>query len=125
MIVSYELLHDKLAVIYSCRGILYITALFHEHIISKMTIDHCLGLAPSYICELVEIKQPTRELRSSRQCLLQIPKTRPKTYGDASFSVYGPTQWNNLPEHIRSSTTVSKFKTFLKTHLFNTAYSDM
>ena len=40
-IVSYELLHDKLAVIYSC-GILYITALFHEHIISKMTIYHCL-----------------------------------------------------------------------------------
>ena len=26
----------------SCRGILYITALFHEHIISKMTIYHCL-----------------------------------------------------------------------------------
>ena len=42
--VSYELLHDKLAVIYSCPGILYITALFHEHIISKMTIDHSLSL---------------------------------------------------------------------------------
>ena len=90
-----------------------------------LTFKAVHGLAPSYICELVEIKQPTRELRSSSQCLLKIPKTRLKTYGDASFSVYGPTQWNNLPEHIRSSTTVSKFKTLLKTYLFNTAYSDM
>ena len=76
-----------------------------------LTFKAVHGLAPSYICELVEIKQPTRELRFSSKCLLQIPKTRLKTYGDASFSVCGPTQWNNLPEHIRSSTTVSKFKT--------------
>ena len=53
-IVSYELLHDKLAVIYSCRGIVYITALFHEHIIGKMTIDHCVYIWINiHICHFV------------------------------------------------------------------------
>ena len=37
-----ELLHDKLALVYSYRGILYIAALFHGHIISKITINHCV-----------------------------------------------------------------------------------
>ena len=32
-----------------------------------LTFKAVHGLAPSYICELVEIKQPTRELRSSSQ----------------------------------------------------------
>ena len=30
-IVSYKLLHDKLAVVYSYRCSLYISSLFHEH----------------------------------------------------------------------------------------------
>ena len=53
-IVNYELLHDKLAVVYSCRGILNITARFQEHIISKMTIDHCVYICfNTYICHFV------------------------------------------------------------------------
>ena len=48
------------------------------------------GLEPQYICELVEMKQSGRELRSTNQYLLEIPKTRLKTYGVAA----GPTKWN-------------------------------
>ena len=56
-----------------------------------MTYKAVHGLAPQYICELVQMNQ----------YLLQIPKTRLKTYGDGAFSVAGPTKWNRLSEHIR------------------------
>ena len=75
------------------------------------------GLAPQYICELVQMKQSGWELRSTNQYLLQIPKTRLKTYGDA-----GPTKWNHLPGHIRLAPTIECFKSKLKTYLFDIAF---
>ena len=30
--------------------------------------------------------------------------------------------WNNLPEHVRNIDTYKRFRTSLKTHLFNTSY---
>ena len=53
-------------------------------------------LAPPYINELVQLKQSSRQLRSSNLCLLQTPKARLKTYGDVAFSVAAPAEWNNF-----------------------------
>ena len=79
-------------------------------------------LAPPYINELVQLKQPSRQLRSSNLCLLQTPKARLKTYGDVAFSVAAPAEWNRLPEHIRSSPSIGLFKSNLKTFLFDIAF---
>ena len=76
------------------------------------------GLVPNYICELLHQYQPTRSLRSSTQNLLSVPRTHTTTYGDHAFSVSAPKLWNSLPTEIRLSTSLSSFKTSLKTFLF-------
>ena len=74
---------------------------------------------PRYLCDLLIRHQSARVLRStSDPYLLHIPKSRLKTFGDKSFSVYAPIQWNNLPLSIRTSSSVDSFKSALKTHLF-------
>ena len=80
-------------------------------------------LAPHYMNELV--KQSSRQLKSSNMCLLQTPKARLKTYGDAAFSVAAPPEWNHPPEHIRSSPSIVLFKSNLKTVLFNIAFKSI
>ena len=48
------------------------------------------------MCILI-MKQSGRELRSTNQYLLQIPKTGLNTYGDAAFSVAGPNEMEPPP----------------------------
>ena len=79
-------------------------------------------LAPKYIQDLVTPYSPNRNLRSADQCLLVVPRYNLEGYGRWAFSVSGPALWNSLPENIRQSDTLAKFKTLLKTHLFKLAY---
>ena len=81
------------------------------------------GLAPQYIRDLLQEYQPSRQLRSSSRDMLEIPKSRTVRYGDRSFAVCAPKIWNNLPLAVRQCVSVSCFKSNLKTHLFNLAYS--
>ena len=37
------------------------------------------------------------------------------TYGDKSLTVLGPKIWNKLPRNIKSLTSITKFKEFIKT----------
>ena len=76
------------------------------------------SLAPEYLCNLVHKKECPRPLRSDKLELLKIPTTRLKTYGDRSFQYAAAVEWNKLPLDIRQSSSVSCFKTNLKTHLF-------
>ena len=79
-------------------------------------------LAPKYLCDLVAPKRCPRPLRCDSLELLELPKTRLKTYGDRSF-VYGAVfEWNMLPLPLRKSPSVEAFKTNLKTHLFQQCY---
>ena len=80
------------------------------------------GLAPSYICDLVERYSPRRSLRSSAKNLLQVPQYNLKTYGLRAFSINGPILWNSLPADLRSITCLTLFKTKLKTHLYSQSY---
>ncbi len=76
------------------------------------------GLAPIYISDLLHFYSPVRTLRSSSQKLLIVPKFRLKSKGNRAFSVL----WNSLPLSIRSSPTLSSFKSFLKTYIFSQAF---
>ena len=80
--------------------------------------------APIYIQEMLKLRENQRSLRSSDKLLLDMPKTRLKTVGDKSFSVYAPKVWNKLPFDIKSSHSVDSFKVKLKTHLFKSIYVD-
>uniref|UniRef100_A0A8C2CFE3 Complement component 5 n=1 Tax=Cyprinus carpio TaxID=7962 RepID=A0A8C2CFE3_CYPCA len=79
-------------------------------------------LASSYLSDLLHPYLPTRGLRSKDKFLLQIPTTRLKSRGNRAFEVAGPTLWNKLPLHIRSASTLSEFKSCLKTYLFSVAF---
>ena len=76
---------------------------------------------PEYLSELLNIYIPSRQLRSASDTrLFKIPLFKTKTNGQRSFSYQAPTIWNKLPANIRQSTSVSSFKSGLKTHLFST-----
>ena len=81
-------------------------------------------LAPSYICDLVTVKKPSNyNLRSNNSLVLDLPKVKSlATLGDRSFSFAAPKLWNKLPNYIRSSASITTFKSQLKTYLFGVAF---
>ena len=85
---------------------------------------NCLNsTAPDYLTELLKIFKPTHQLRSSSDTsILCIPSVRTHSLGQRSFSYAALTVWNTLPYKIRSSNTISSFKSSLKTYLFQQSY---
>jgi len=78
--------------------------------------------APSYIRDLLTIRETKRTLRSSdKQCLVE-PIYRLESYGVHAFSCSAPRLWNRLPDSIRAARTSSSFKDRLKPFLFERAY---
>uniref|UniRef100_A0A8C6Q3C2 Reverse transcriptase domain-containing protein n=1 Tax=Nothobranchius furzeri TaxID=105023 RepID=A0A8C6Q3C2_NOTFU len=80
------------------------------------------GLAPPYISELLTPYVPGRTLRSGDLHLLKIPRQRCKTRGERAFSVCAPKLWNDLPLHIRLSSSIGVFKSHLKTYFYSLAF---
>ena len=80
-------------------------------------------LAPLYLKELVTPYKPARSLRSESAFLLQVPKTRTKTYGERRFDKAAATLWNALPSNLRLAKSVDIFKHGLKTHLYRQAFN--
>ena len=81
-----------------------------------------LGPAPTSLQELLQPHKNARLLHSSSKHLLTVPKSKLKTFGDRAFSVCGPKVWNDLPNHVKTSTSSSDFMKKLKTHFFNCAF---
>ena len=75
--------------------------------------------SPLYLTEMLQVYTPARALRSQGSMLLDVPRTRLKTYGDRAFVRAGPTVWNSLPDDLRCSSSVDTFKKNLKTFLFH------
>ena len=94
--------------------------LFQLLIITFKTIH---GLAPAYLSELITIYEPKRSLRTKNKAnLLIVPKYNTNTYGQRTFSIAAPTEWNKLPELLRLISDFYTFKRKLKTFLFKLAY---
>ena len=83
---------------------------------------HAAG--PSYLTELITVKCPVRDLRSSGTISLIEPKPRLNTVGGCAFSRAAPKLWNELPDTIRKAESITAFKSQLKTHLFKQKYKD-
>ena len=63
---------------------------------------------PVYLKDLFTFYKPPLNLRSADNTLtLDIPRTKLVTYGDRAFSVVAAVEWNKLPLHITSSTSVN------------------
>ena len=83
----------------------------------------CLnGVAPQYLCKLLQFYSKDRVLRSTGdKTLLETPQVRTK-FGERAFCYYAPKIWNSLPKDIRSCKSIDTFKQKVKTHLFGLAY---
>ncbi len=81
------------------------------------------GLAPLYLSELLTPYTPSRSLRSGNKNLLTVPSYKLKSYGGRSFTCVAPMIWNDLPDNLRSATSLTAFKSGLKTYLFQDAYN--
>ena len=91
-------------------------------LVHKCTIT---GQALECLCSLL-IKPVIRRqgLRSNKtsQYKLIVPGTKRKTLASRSFSMVGPTNWNNLPLYLRCIDSTDQFKKELKTYLFKVSY---
>ena len=92
--------------------------------INLITFKALNDIGPLYIKEILTYYEPTRVLRSSSQCLLNVPNFRLATFGGRSFYVQAPILWNALPFELRTLNSLSIFKSKLKTHYFRLAFSD-
>lgn len=89
-----------------------------------LTFKCVKGSGPIYLSNLLNLKEATRSLRSSRDSmLLQLPRTSSRL-GERAFSVAAPTIWNSLPIELRMEENLESFKKKLKTHFCVIAYED-
>ena len=88
--------------------------------ILTMTYKALNGMAPSYICDLLQVHHHNQNLHSpSRGLSLVVPAYQTQAYGARSFSVAAPPLWNSLPVDIKNMQSLSISKKRLKTFLFN------
>ena len=72
---------------------------------------------PSYLSSLIK---PSSLTRGNRLSLSSVhPK---KAIGRRGFAMASPTEWNRLPQSVRSQNTIIEFRSHLKTYLFRLAY---
>ena len=82
--------------------------------------------APIYLSELLHLYSPSWQRRSSIDTrVFRIPSFRTKSCDQRSFSYQALVIWNQLPVSVRHSTSVSSFKSSLKTFLFLKTFSSV
>ena len=89
-----------------------------------LTFQAIYGLAPEYLCDLIQIRElPNYNLRRSNEIFLTVPSHEsPNSIGDRAFKFAAPKLWNRLPKEIRHLDSLDNFKKQLKTYLFRLAY---
>ena len=80
--------------------------------------------APGYVRDMISVYTPARTLRSQKSLNLVTPRFKSAIYGKRCFSLSAASLWNNLPCHIKESSSVDIFKRSLKTHLFLAYYNN-
>ena len=81
------------------------------------------GMAPPYLSSLLSPYKPGGYLRSEGKHLLMTPRYRLEGSGKRCFAHAAPSLWNTFPISIKCVQSIDSFKSSLKTHLFNVAYS--
>ena len=103
-----------------------------DYKIALMSFKILTTSQPSYLASTLKSLKPVRALRSSAGLLLEVPFCKTATAARA-FSIYAAQLWNRLPQPLRNcvagsedtaSSSVSIFKSLLKTYLFRLAFSD-
>ena len=90
-----------------------------------LLVYKCLNDAgPAYLTDLLETQSDRidRSLRSADQHhMLQVPRPRCSS-DDRAFQYHAPAIWNALPDSLRVASSLTDFKSKLKTFLFRDSY---
>ena len=81
------------------------------------------GFSPSCISNLPSFCSSFYSLCSSSNKLLQVPRSKLKSYGDGRFSIVEPRLWNSIPASLRDADSLNSFTNRLKGYLFHQAFS--
>ena len=101
---------------------------FPERINYKLAllVFKCLnGLAPSYLASefcCVADTESRQRLRLASTAELIVPRVCRATIGGRAFPVAAAHAWNSLPPSVTSSSSLTVFKSRLKTELFTRCY---
>ena len=77
---------------------------------------------PAYLSDLLSLYEPSRQLRSSSQTLLYRHRSR-TILATRSFKHTSVAIWNSLPAHIRNLSSITSFRSHLKSFLFRAAFA--
>ena len=75
-----------------------------------------------YLHSMLAASIPSRLLRSNNGNSLSVFRVKTNT-GARAFHSCAPSLWNSLPLSVRSASSVATFKKYVKTHLFDLAFS--
>ena len=89
-----------------------------------LTYKCVMGCAPVYLRELLVPVSNERDLRSTGQLLLEVPRAR-TVIADRAFSIGAPRLWNTLPTQLRFATSLEAFRKMLKHYFFTDVYHDL
>jgi hypothetical protein len=92
-----------------------------RHKVLSITFRAVKDSKPAYMADLVSWYHPSRSLRSADSSLLAVPGPRDvktKRFGQRAFRYFASVAWNELPRGIRETTSISSFRSLLKTHFF-------
>lgn len=97
-----------------------------EYKIASLCYNSMQDTAPKYLREMAPKKGKTHShntrLSKDTSVIRDSSANSQPTLGDRCFTHAAPAVWNTLPIPIRESSSVTSFKTSLKTHLFRSAY---
>ena len=79
---------------------------------------------PSYLANSMSEYVPGRSLRSTGTCTLSVPRTK-TVIGARAFRSAAPSVWNRLPADIRNSSSLSTFRSRLRTLFFGLPLNDL
>ena len=91
--------------------------------IATLMFKYVNNTAPSYLTDLISTGcRHTVNLHLQAQGLLPTARARTTQVHKQSFALGWPQIWNSLPDHIKRTEIIDKFKTSLKTYLFQKCY---
>ena len=96
-----------------------------EFKVVTMTFKCLHGMAPEYVPEILDIYRPRRVLRSTMALRLCKRRENLKSAGGRSFFIMAQQLFNSLPNNLIKTTSLTTFKSKLKTFLFRKFYNDI
>ena len=98
-----------------------------DYKVAVMAYQSLHGLSPQYLQVLQRTADVPhrRQLRSSSSGRVEVPAYRLTTVGRRSFPVAAAYVWNSLPADVQFASSLSVFRSRLKTFLFRRSFPDI